>query len=51
MTMDPHVGKLEKNTMGISVHKIVEQMGKANQNNWVKIVILEEWLITKKDCL
>jgi hypothetical protein len=33
--MDPHVGKLEKNTMGMGVHKIVEQMEKVDLNNWV----------------
>jgi hypothetical protein len=25
---DPHVVKLEKNAMGMGVHKIIEQMGK-----------------------
>jgi hypothetical protein len=44
--MDPHVGKLEKNTMGMGVHKIVEQMGKTNPKNRVKIITPEEWLIT-----
>jgi hypothetical protein len=31
--------------MGMDVHKIVEQMGKFDPKNQVKIVILEKWLI------
>jgi hypothetical protein len=27
--------------MGVGVRKIVEQMGRANPNNWMKIVTLE----------
>jgi hypothetical protein len=49
--MDPHVGKLEKNTMRMGVHKIVKQMGKTYPNNWAKIITPKEWLIIKKDCL
>jgi hypothetical protein len=30
--------------MGRGVHKIIEQMGKINTNNRVKIVTLEKWL-------
>jgi hypothetical protein len=37
--------------MGMGVCKIVEQMGKANPENWAKIITLKEWLIIKKDCL
>jgi hypothetical protein len=44
--MDLHVGKLEKNTMGMGVHKIVEKMGKTDPKNQVKIVTPKEWLIT-----
>jgi hypothetical protein len=51
MIMDPHVGKLEKNSMGMGVHKIVEQMGKVYPKNWAKIVTPKEWLITKKHYL
>jgi hypothetical protein len=28
----------------VGVHKIVEQMGRANPNNWMKTVTLEKWL-------
>jgi hypothetical protein len=31
--------------MGMGMHKIVEQMGKIDPENWVKIIILEKWLI------
>jgi hypothetical protein len=40
---DPHVEKFEKNIMGM--HRIIEQMGKVDQENPTKIVILEKWLI------
>jgi hypothetical protein len=30
--------------MGMGMHKIVEQMGKANPNNQVKFVTPEKWL-------
>jgi hypothetical protein len=38
---NPHVGKLGKNIMGVGVRKIIEQMGRANPNNWMKTVTLE----------
>jgi len=31
--------------MGMGMHRIVEQMGKTDPNNQVKIVTLEKWLI------
>jgi hypothetical protein len=30
-----HVGKLDKNTMGMGMHKFVKQMEKPDLNNWV----------------
>jgi hypothetical protein len=30
--------------MGMGVHRIVEQMGKFDLENWAKIVILAKWL-------
>jgi hypothetical protein len=42
---DPHVGIPKKNIVKMGVYKIVEQMGKINPKNLVKIVILEKWLI------
>jgi len=33
-----------KNIMGMGMHKIVEQMGKIDPNNQVKIVIPDKWL-------
>jgi len=36
------LGKLEKNIMGMGVHKIIKQMGKTNLKNWAKIVTLEK---------
>jgi hypothetical protein len=36
--------------MEMGVCKIVEQMGKINLKNQVKIVILEKWLITTLNC-
>jgi hypothetical protein len=41
---NPHVGKLGKNIVGVGVCKIVEQMGRANPNNWMKTVTFEKWL-------
>jgi hypothetical protein len=37
---DPHVKRPKKNTMGM--HRIVEEMGKTDLDNWVKIVTLEK---------
>jgi hypothetical protein len=42
---NPHVEKFEKNIVGMGMHKIVEQMGKVDPNNQVKIVIPKKWLI------
>jgi hypothetical protein len=41
---DPHVKKLEKNIVGMGMHRIVEQMGKVNSKNWAKIITFEKWL-------
>jgi len=42
---DSHVGKLDKNTMGMGMDRIIEQMGKVDSKNQTKAVILEKWLI------
>jgi hypothetical protein len=39
------VEKLENNTLGMGMHRIVEQMGKNDLENWVKIITPETWLI------
>ncbi len=40
---DPRVEKLEKNIMGVGMHRIVKQMGKVDSNNWVKTITLENY--------
>jgi hypothetical protein len=45
MIMISHVEQPKKNTVGMGMHKIVEQMGKVDPKNQTKIVILEKWLI------
>jgi hypothetical protein len=42
--MRPHVGKLEKNTLGMGVHKIIKQMEKVDLENQIKT-------ISNKKCL
>jgi hypothetical protein len=42
---NPHIGKLERNTVGMGVHKIIKQMGKTDPKNYAKIIILEKWLV------
>jgi hypothetical protein len=37
-----HVGKLEKNTMRMSVHKILEQMKKIDPKNQMKTITPEK---------
>jgi hypothetical protein len=39
-----HVGKPKKNTMGIGVHKIIEQMEKNDLNNWANCNLRKGWL-------
>jgi len=41
---NPHVKKLDKNTMRMSVHKFIEQMKKNDRKNQTKTIILEKWL-------
>jgi hypothetical protein len=38
------VGKPNKNTMGMGMHKIIEQMGKVDLENRTNIVTLKKWL-------
>jgi len=40
----PHVKKLGENIVGMSVRKIVQQKGKTNFKNQIKIVTLEKYL-------
>ncbi len=47
--LDPHVDKFENNTVGMGMHKIVKQMGKADLKNRMKIVTPKKWLIVTQN--
>jgi hypothetical protein len=40
-----HVKKPKKNTVGMGMCRIIEQMGKINLMNQMKIITLEKWLV------
>jgi len=44
---NPHVWKHEQNTMEMSVHRIIKQMGKTNPKNQAKIITFKKWLTIK----